>query len=192
MLAKISQFLKKLFPSRQKIILDTNVFVSAFWNRRSASRTILKAIQNGSFILLYSRNIKQEVLFILRKMPRSQEYIDFVKKLFQLSFFVDNPPKISYIKDDPSDNTYLACAKKGKADFIISSDVHLLRVGRYGKTKIVSPTNFIKYMANKGITKRFPPLKLHKKETFKRYTKSTPLPRTAGRKEKGISRRGKH
>lgn len=43
-------------------------------------------------------------------------------------------------------------------------------------------------MAYKTLTARFPVRKLHKKEIFK---KMQGLPRQAGRREKGISRRGK-
>jgi predicted nucleic acid-binding protein len=48
------------------------------------------------------------------------------------------------IRDDPSDDKFIRCAKAGKASIIISGDQHLLRLKSYGKIKILTPTQFLK------------------------------------------------
>ena len=47
------------------------------------------------------------------------------------------------IADDPDDNRVLECAIAGKADFIVSGDRHLLRVGEYDGVPIVTVRQFL-------------------------------------------------
>ena len=49
---------------------------------------------------------------------------------------------------DPKDNRYLACAIDGKADYLITGDKkHLLPLRRIGKTKVVSPAEFVELIS---------------------------------------------
>ncbi len=52
--------------------------------------------------------------------------------------------KIDIIKKDPTDNIFLACAKDGKADYIVSGDHHLLDLKIFLQTLIVSPKEFLR------------------------------------------------
>jgi predicted nucleic acid-binding protein len=53
------------------------------------------------------------------------------------SFVLDAVP------DDPDDNRVLECAVEGKADFIVSGDRHLLRLGSYEAIEIVTVRQFL-------------------------------------------------
>lgn len=56
-----------------------------------------------------------------------------------------NPQKtIRIIAQDPADNRILECALAAGADFIVSGDKHLLRLGRFKDISILSPREFIK------------------------------------------------
>jgi predicted nucleic acid-binding protein len=46
--------------------------------------------------------------------------------------------KLDAVPDDPDDNRVLECAVAGKADFIVSGDRHLLRIGSYEGIAIVT------------------------------------------------------
>jgi predicted nucleic acid-binding protein len=48
------------------------------------------------------------------------------------------------VKDDPSDNRILECAQAAEVDFLVSGDEHLLALGRLGRTRIVSASDFLK------------------------------------------------
>lgn len=50
--------------------------------------------------------------------------------------------KADRVKADPADNVILACAKDGAADFIVSSDHHLLDVREFEGISIVNPAEF--------------------------------------------------
>jgi predicted nucleic acid-binding protein len=47
------------------------------------------------------------------------------------------------IKNDPSDDKFIHCAKTGKASAIISGDQHLLNLKSYGKIKILTSSEFL-------------------------------------------------
>ncbi len=52
--------------------------------------------------------------------------------------------KVFMVEEDPEDNKFLECALEGKADYLITSDRHLLELGEFAVTKICKPTQFLK------------------------------------------------
>jgi putative PIN family toxin of toxin-antitoxin system len=48
------------------------------------------------------------------------------------------------VREDPTDNLVLACAKQAGAQFLVSGDHHILRIGQYGRTKIVNASAYLK------------------------------------------------
>jgi len=60
-----------------------------------------------------------------------------IATILRVASVVDVKSRLNKIKEDPEDNHVLACAKDAGADFIVSGDKHLLRLGRLGKIPIV-------------------------------------------------------
>ena len=52
------------------IVIDTNVFVAASFNPRSASARILAGIREGRFQLIWNKPTQRETEMILRRIPR--------------------------------------------------------------------------------------------------------------------------
>ena len=50
---------------------------------------------------------------------------------------------LGVVKDDPSDNTILACAVESEADFIILGDRHLTDLKEFKGITIVNPATFL-------------------------------------------------
>ena len=50
---------------------------------------------------------------------------------------------LNVISDDPSDDRILECAVSAGADVIVSGDKHLLRLGDYGRIRIVTVAEFL-------------------------------------------------
>jgi len=59
---------------------------------------------------------------------------------------VEPKEKFNTIKDDPSDNKIIECAKEGKSDFIITNDNHLLKLKEFEGIRIVTPKEFLKQL----------------------------------------------
>jgi putative PIN family toxin of toxin-antitoxin system len=55
---------------------------------------------------------------------------------------VETKLKLLIINEDPEDNKILECALAAKADIIVSGDKHLLNLGKFKKTKILTPREF--------------------------------------------------
>jgi len=47
------------------------------------------------------------------------------------------------IKEDPPDNRIVECVLTARAHYIVTGDKHLLKLGRYEKTKIVTAKEFL-------------------------------------------------
>ena len=50
---------------------------------------------------------------------------------------------IDTVCEDPDDDKFLACAIAAKSEYIISGDKHLLKIGRFLNTTIVTPRCFL-------------------------------------------------
>ena len=129
--------------SKCKIVLDTNLFVAAYFNRGSSSAKIIEGCLQNKYKVVFSAQIVKEMFFILGNIKAKEDYIEKVNKLLQNGLTVENPPKVKVVSDDPDDDKFIACALKGKADYIITSDIHLLQVREYKEIKICKPSQFL-------------------------------------------------
>jgi len=128
-----------------KVVLDTNVFVSALgW--KGASRTIFYKCIEGNLKLFLSMEIFHEIKRVLNypKLKFSKIEIDeFLDQILEVGCLVENAVKIGIIKDNPSDNKFLECAVTVRADYIISRDIHILKIKEFEGIKMVSPELFV-------------------------------------------------
>lgn len=51
------------------------------------------------------------------------------------------------MKDDPDDDKFLECALYARADFLITSDDHLLRIREFEGVRIIKPADLLKQVA---------------------------------------------
>ncbi|MEK7170760.1 MAG: putative toxin-antitoxin system toxin component, PIN family [Patescibacteria group bacterium] len=127
-----------------KIVLDTNVLVSAIVFGGKPKELIIRAIESGT-ILYISTFIEDELQRVLKeKFSFSEERLSEAGRFVADTFTKIEPkdvPKI--IKRDISDNNILALAKAIQADFIISGDNDLLELVSYQKIPILTPDKFL-------------------------------------------------
>ncbi len=129
---------------RITLILDTNVFVAAYWSPGSASARLIEAAVSGQAIALYSRDVKREVQHVLRRIKVRQSYIDSLESFWQKAVEVAPTPCESIRAEDPDDQKYLEAALGGDADLLVTNDDHLLSVGYIGRTEIVHPKSALR------------------------------------------------
>jgi len=130
----------------KKVVLDTNVFVSALgW--KGASREIFKGCIDGDLELFISTEIFNEIKRVLNypKLKFSQDEIDgFLDQILEVGNLIEATVKVEKIKDDPTDNKFLECAVTVDADNIISRDPHILKIKEFEGIRIISPDDFMK------------------------------------------------
>lgn len=133
-----------------KAVLDANLFISGLLTPQGPSAKILAEWRVGAFDLIVSIPILHEIQRVIfypkikkRLSWTNSEIIEFLHDLSQFSILVPGQTKVDVIKDDPTDNKYLACAFEGNANYIVTGDQYLLKVKEYKGTKIMSPREFL-------------------------------------------------
>ena len=127
-----------------KIVLDTNVIVSALVFG-GVPRQILELAETGEFEVFYSTAIQAEVRrVLLGTFGWSQSHLDEVWPiLWSIGQPVVPRRKVKAVIADPDDDRILECALAAKADYVVSGDRHLLRLGSYLSIAIKSPRDFL-------------------------------------------------
>ena len=62
----------------------------------------------------------------------------FVSSLVRLSKMVPDSARFKVVLQDPDDDVVLNTAYTGRAEFIVTGDKHLLELGSFKKTKIIT------------------------------------------------------
>ncbi len=121
------------------IILDTNVFVAAYWKPNGASSRLISACIQGNLKAHSTDALERETRFILGRIKAKPDFMSRVDSYFSLATKVE-PSEVKNIStEDPDDQKFLEAAKGAGTDFIVSSDDHLLRVGFVGRTQVLTP-----------------------------------------------------
>lgn len=133
-------------PPGFRIIVDTNIFISAAIFKGKANR-LASLWQKGAVTFLMSEEILAEYINVL-SYPKFK-LADYEAKHIIETYIIPyiKPVKVDIdlkiINDDPADNKFLCLAVKGKADYIVSGDKHLLDIGEFRKIRIVPLKKFL-------------------------------------------------
>ena len=128
-----------------KVVIDTNVFVSGIFFSGPPYQ-VLKAWQQRKLQIAVSEEIIEEYKRVLETLSAKCEHIDLDSIMELLLIQAELVPSYSFEKpvcEDPDDDKFLACAIASKSKYIISGDKHLLKIGTFLDTTIVTPRHFL-------------------------------------------------
>jgi len=131
-----------------RVVIDTNVFISGL-NFAGKPGEVLQLFWKGEIRVFISSFILKEIEKILReKFDWSEEQIQRILTRIKAKVIeVDPKIKLSVIKEKDEDNRILECAIEGKTQYLISGDErHLLPLKEYQGIKILSPSEFLKFL----------------------------------------------
>lgn len=142
----------KKISENLKVVLDTNVLISAFLWQKGA-KEIFNLAKKSKIRICVTKEILDEFyqtlnypkfssrLKLIGKTPEEiiNEFLEVVK------FYPTKRFKIIIVKEDPSDDKFLSAALSSGALFIISGNKHLLKFKQFKRIFIVSPREFLKY-----------------------------------------------
>lgn len=130
-----------------RVVLDTNVFVSALLGGRLA--LILDEWRAGKFVLIASEPILREYLDVISR-PKfnipTEEVTAIAEYLFKNVEFVTPLVSIQAVEADSSDNKFLEAAVEGNAVCVVSGDRHLLEMEIFRGLPIITANTFIKQL----------------------------------------------
>lgn len=129
-----------------KVVIDTNVLISAFLKPDSVPELILSLILSGEIILCLSEPIAKEYEEVLGRAKFKKLDHKKVKALLSVlksqARWVEPKKHLDTIKIDPEDNKFLECAEEAGADFLITGNKrHFPR--KFQETAILNPTEFL-------------------------------------------------
>ncbi|EQC1535384.1 putative toxin-antitoxin system toxin component, PIN family [Clostridium botulinum] len=142
-----------------RVVVDTNVFIGAFFENNQECQLILREEHKGEFQLIMSSKMQEELLRILEKSIKEyevnrEEALPVIKILSRALLRAEQiKPKKKFTKcEDNMDNMFFECAIEGNANVIISKDAHIHALknkdtpivnNNKEKIKIMYPDEFI-------------------------------------------------
>jgi putative PIN family toxin of toxin-antitoxin system len=131
-----------------RVVLDTNVLISALLVGRSTSALLVNAWRRGAFELLTCELQLEEIRAVtrrehIRSLIRPALAGELVNQLRSMAQWIDRLPQVDR-SIDPFDNFLLAMAQGGQADVLISGDKRgVLALQTHGTCQIVTVRQFV-------------------------------------------------
>jgi putative PIN family toxin of toxin-antitoxin system len=130
------------------VVIDTNVFVSGL-TFKGKPRVVLGLVWRGDIEAYISPFVLKELEQTLKKdFGWDRDQIKHtIEKIRTKTILVHPKNKVSVIKEKDDDNRILECVAEGEVQYLISGDrKHLLPLKEYQRTKILSPSEFLKLL----------------------------------------------
>lgn len=131
-----------------RLVIDTNVVVSAALKPEGLQRTVLLLAMTKSVRWYVSEAIVAEYALVLArpelKIRRSsrQQLLQLIKKHARVVV----PSRMAQITSDPDDNIFVECADAAHADYLVTGNQrHFPKFWK--NTKIISSTEFLSVIA---------------------------------------------
>ena len=128
-----------------KLVVDTNVFVSAALKESSWSGAVIRWIDKFGG-LLKSAATEPQVIEVLQRPYFASKlppfYLENVRRMLVNAELVTIVERIAACRD-PTDDKFLELAVNGYADVIVSGDLDLLVLGPFRGIPIVAPASFV-------------------------------------------------
>ncbi len=132
----------------QKIVIDTNVIVSALIGSGYPSKILYNLVFEKKVIVCTSADVFKEYIEVLNR-EKFRKYPDFVakaeiviNKLYELSIKYLPSARLTVIQDD-ADNRILELAVTAQADYIVTGNTRDFIFNQYEGIKVVSPEQLI-------------------------------------------------
>ena len=127
-----------------KVIIDTNVVVSAVLKDRVPEEVILFVVQHPEFEWIASPTIVAEYISVLRrpKFGLPEALLQKWQTVFDKAItMIEVEEKVNYPRD-PKDAPFLACALTTDAEYLITGDKDFIEAYKVVKTIVLSVSQF--------------------------------------------------
>jgi putative PIN family toxin of toxin-antitoxin system len=130
-----------------RVVLDPGVLIAAVLSPAGAPAELLLAWRSGSFDLLVSPRLLQELDDVLSR-SKSRRYLSvvdgqrYVEVFRRAGTLVEDPPPEAGLTPDPGDDYLMALARRARAHFLVSGDQHLTAL-RGTTPPVLPPRQFL-------------------------------------------------
>lgn len=149
-----------------RVVLDTNLLISALISKEGVPARLIDAWDERRFVLVNSKEQLDEFRTVTRR-PRLAPFIErsdagrFINQIRAESLILDNLPHVDR-SVDPADNFLLAMAEAGEADYLVCGDrrgVLALALAQHGRTQIVTARAMINTLGLESMPQSPAPVK---------------------------------
>ncbi|MDZ7897231.1 MAG: putative toxin-antitoxin system toxin component, PIN family [Arcicella sp.] len=130
-----------------KIVIDTNLYISALINNNSRQRLEI-ILANKNFDILMSNALLQELTEVANR-PKFRKYVSveqsntFILLMMERATFVETTSEIK-ASPDPKDDFLLILSLDGEADYLLTGNkIDLLDLKTFHKTQIITLSAFL-------------------------------------------------
>jgi putative PIN family toxin of toxin-antitoxin system len=131
----------------QKIILDTNVIVSALIQQGYPYKVLNQVLTSGDVTLCVSEKLLQEYHEVLFR-PKFARFADFFVNAHVLLLRIETisrkfAPQVALdVLPDKDDNMLLELALESKADFLVTGNTNDFAISTFRQTGILTPKEY--------------------------------------------------
>lgn len=132
-----------------RAVIDTSVLISGLIRPGGTTGSVLKALRDGLFTILYSSDTIIEVVEVLGRDKFRLKYHVQPDDITALVNLIRLRGEAVYISQrvtecrDPKDDKFLDVALSGDADYLVSGDLDLLSMNPYRSVPVVTPAEFL-------------------------------------------------
>lgn len=131
-----------------RIVLDTNVLVSAMLSRRGASHALLRLVDSGAFVLCVSVPLALEYEDALKRDAiKGRVTSTAVDDVIDYLCHVAERHPVHFLwrphLNDPKDDMVLELALAAGCNYIVTHNLRDFRIHTRGKLKAVTPGEFL-------------------------------------------------
>jgi uncharacterized protein len=128
-----------------RVTADTNILISGIIFPRGKPFQLLELARSGRISLTVSDAILDEMAHVLaRKFNFPPEAVDEARRRIEaLATTVTPSVRLEVVKEDPPDDRVLECAVSSGAEYIVTGDKDLLRLGQYDAISIITVAHFL-------------------------------------------------
>jgi putative PIN family toxin of toxin-antitoxin system len=131
-----------------RIVIDTNVLISAiFWTGKP--KQLLNHVRRRKITFVTSYELLDELRQILVRQDKpfhlqDNEADQVIEALRGFAEVVESRSQVTVCHDE-MDNRVIACAIDGKAEYIVTGDLHLLGLRSYQSIEIRTVSDFLNH-----------------------------------------------
>lgn len=122
-----------------RVVIDTNVLIDGVRDEDSATFKIISSCVEGKITAIISHRIKRENERLINKLLNDSEYFSLMDEFFASCEEVNPEKRINIVGEDKDDNKFIEAGVAADADYIVTSDSHLLDLDEYEGIRIITP-----------------------------------------------------
>jgi uncharacterized protein len=131
----------------RRVVIDSNVLISARLSPRGSPGRLLAAWLEGRFELIASPALLTELAGVLerpkfRRWVTAEEARAFVQMLRISATIINDPPQQQHDVRDPNDSYLVTLARSAKVDYLVSGDGDLTSL-QSPQPPVITPADFL-------------------------------------------------